>query len=286
MLEKYHINKKFLAYSLYANIAFIIIFLYFHIYNKSKMLQLLLLALAFSTADDTLNVTDLAEVPVEAPSKKYQQNLMFSLFGFHPRQFSRAKTAKPPRPPYPIKGVLHFICGWEGVTCTNGDVTNITWNTKKTPRVYIKWLPSSLIHVSIANQVVTSPLDTRLLPKHLHGLEIASSNIEGSIDLGSLPESLKVLKLPRNMISGFVSLERLPTNIREIDLSGNRIDRVYGSANCLPECFQSGNFVRAFGKVKYISLDKSPMSFRIQLRKMKDPLLINPLFETEGCEAL
>ena len=250
------------------------------------MLLILPLVPAFCAADDTMTLTDLREVPVEAPSKKYQQNLMFSLFGFHPRQFSRAKTAKPPRPPYPMKGVLHFICGWEGVTCTNGDVTNITWNTKKTPKVYIKWLPGSLVHVSMANQVVTSPLDTRLLPKHLHTLELASSNIEGGVDLGCLPDSLKVLKLPRNMISGFVSLERLPPNIREIDMSGNRIDRVYGSANCLPKRFQWGFFDRAFGNVKYISLDKSPMSLRIRLKKIKDPLLTNPLFETEGYEAL
>jgi len=171
------------------------------------------------------------------------------------------------------------VCAWNGVQCVNKFIIYIGWEKPLRMLIHsLSWLPSSLERLTLINQKVLEPLETRCLP---HGLRLMTANfcnIPGEIDLTNLPRKIEELRLRKNQICGVIVLTNLPPTLRELNLGGNEVRMVVGSSNCLPKSTRRANFVSVNThmknghmyykehKIKYKSTDGSKKDKRILLK--------------------
>ena len=139
-----------------------------------------------------------------------------------PAQYDLARFRQNITNLHPTWTTYNDITSWYGVTCEEGEVTEIHWNGMSLQGT-MKWaaLPPTVVQFDAGQNAVVGTLETETLPLNLHRLRMYQNRLAGFLNFSALPPEIQYVNLASNFFTGGLTLEALPTTLCRILLQGN-----------------------------------------------------------------
>ena len=140
-------------------------------------------------------------------------------------------------------GNFKDVCEWNGVTCVDDRVTEITFCSVKFERAQFPfdYVPPLVEVLSITGCDLFGNLNLSVLPQNLEKLEVSSHSVCrplcGSLDFMAFPRKLTHIAIDENSFSGSCALADLPDSVITFNAASNKFSGSI-SLNNLPAAMQ------------------------------------------------